>query len=119
MDTVGPPEPKAHLGKTLTSRERTALVFCVAFMIATLVLSTLDQRSIVHTVRSSINPNYLDLRYTGTIVQPAKASGQCKYTQFNNRTIEFIGSEINDCLNNRNPYSPSERMNSLRDAFKK
>ena len=107
------------IAKQLTGRERTALVFCVAFMMATLVLSTFDQRSIVHTVRSSIDPNYQDVRYTGTIVQPARASGQCRFTQFDNRTIEFMGSGIGDCFNNRNPYSPNERLNSLRDAFKK
>jgi hypothetical protein len=102
----------------LNGRERTALLFCVAFMLATLVLATFDQRSIIHHARTMIDPNYLDVTYTGTIVQPAQQSGQCRYTQFNNRTIEFKGTAIAECYG-RSTVSPTDRMNSLRDAFKK
>ena len=103
----------------LNRRERTALVFCLAFMIATLVLSTFDQRSVLHTARSMIDPNYLDVQYTGTIVQPAKTLGQCRFTRFNNRTIEFKPSEIGECYGRSGASSPSDRMNALRDAFRR
>lgn len=105
--------------KELNGRERTALVFCVAFMLATLVLSTFDQRSILHNARSMIDPNYLDVTYTGTIVVPAQTSGQCRFTQFNNRTIEFKGTAIAECYGKSGMNSPNDRMNSLRDAFKR
>jgi hypothetical protein len=108
-----------RIANHLNSRERTALVFCVAFMVATLMLSTLDQRSVLHSARSMIDPNYLDVQYTGTIVVPAQMSGQCRYTQFNNRTIELKGSEIGECYNKSGAISPNDRMNSLRDAFKR
>ena len=101
----------------LNSRERTVLLFCVAFMLATLLLSTFDQRVIVHHARSIIDPNYLDVTYTGTIVVPVRQSGQCRYTQFNNRTIELKGTEIAECYNPSPMNQPGERMNSLRNAF--
>jgi hypothetical protein len=103
----------------LNGRERAALLFCVAFMVATLVLSTFDQRLIVHQARSLVDPNYLDVTYTGTIVVPVQQSGQCRYTQFNNRTIELKGSEIAECYNSSPMNQPGARMNSLRDAFKR
>jgi hypothetical protein len=106
------------LGK-LNGRERVALVFCLAFMLATLVLSSFDQRTVVHTARTMIDPNYLDVQYTGTIVQPAKTVGQCRFTQFNNRTIEFRPSEFGECYRTLGAMTPHDRMNSLRDAFKK
>ena len=103
----------------LTGRERTALLFCVAFMIATLVLSTFDQRVIMHHARSIVDPNYLDVTYTGTIVIPVEQSGQCRYTQFNNRTIELKGSALAECYRSSPLNQPGERMNSLRNAFNK
>lgn len=103
----------------LNGRERTALLFCVAFMVATLVLSTFDQRLIVHHARSIVDPNYLDVTYTGTIVVPVQQSGQCRFTQFNNRTIELKGSEVTECYNRSPMNAPGERMNSLRNAFKR
>jgi len=103
----------------LTGRERTALLFCVAFMVATLVLSTFDQRVIMHQARSIVDPNYLDVTYTGTIVVPTPQSGQCRYTQFNNRTIELKGSALAECYRSSPLNQPGERMNSLRNAFNK
>ena len=101
----------------LTGRERVALLFCVAFMLATMVLSTFDQRTIVQQARSIIDPNYLEVTYTGTIIVPTQNSGQCRYTQFNNRTIELKGSEVTECYRRSALNQPGDRMNSLRDAF--
>ena len=50
----------------LSHRERNALVFCVAFIAATLLLSLVDQNSFIHTARFIIDPNYLQVQYTGT-----------------------------------------------------
>ena len=104
--------------KHLNGRERTALVFCVAFMMATLALAAVDQNSVLNTARSFIDPNYDDVPYTGTIVVPTRDMGQCRFTEFNNRTIEFTRSKLAECYLRGELYSPTARMNSLRDAFK-
>lgn len=106
-----------QVAKRLNNRERTALVFCTAFLLATMLLASVDQRSVIHSARMIIDPNYDQVRYTGTIVVPAKPSGQCRFTEFDNKTIEFRRTEIAECLARRGVYSPFDRMNSLRDAF--
>ncbi len=103
----------------LNRRERIALIVCVAFMIATLVLSFTDRTSLVHITKTIINPDYLKLRYTGTIVMPDQSSGQCRFTKFDNKTSEIRHAELGDCFGKTKVNSPYGRMESLRDAFSK
>ena len=102
-----------------TQRERNAFVLCVAFIGATLLLSLVDQNSIIHSARSIIDPNYLDVRYTGTIVTPSLSSGICRFVQYDNKTSEFRNTEFAECLRNSGRTSPYARMEALRDTFKK
>jgi hypothetical protein len=101
----------------LNHRELTALIICVAFMVATFVLSIVDRTSLVHATRMIVNPNYQQLRYTGTIVMPDQAAGMCRLVQFDNRTIELRHAEIAECFAKSGVNSPFGRMDSLRDAF--
>jgi len=103
----------------LTHRERTSLIFCLAFMAATLFLSFADQNSFIHTARMMIDPNYLQLRYTGTIVTPEPTFGMCRFVQYDNKTSEFRNTEISECFSKSGINSPYSRMNSLRDTFKR
>ena len=102
----------------LNRRERTAIVVCIGFIAATLFLSLVDQFRVYRFARSIINPEYQRLRYTGTIIVP-QTMGQCRFTQFDNKTSELRGSEVGDCSNGTGPTSAGNRMNSLRDAFKR
>ena len=108
-----------RISAELSSRERTALIFCLAFMAATLLLLFIDQNSFIHTLRSTIDPNYLQLRYTGTIITPDQSKGMCRFVQFDNKTSEFRNTEFAECYNRPSSYSPHSRMDSLRDTFKK
>jgi len=108
-----------RISAELNSRERTALIFCLVFMAATLLLTFIDQNSFIHTVRSTIDPNYLQLRYTGTVIIPDQPNGQCRFIQYDNRTSEFRNTEVAECYNRPSVYSPHSRMDSLRDTFKK
>jgi hypothetical protein len=101
----------------LNNRERTALIICVAFIIATLALSMVDQTSLIHVTRTMIDPNYLKLRYTGTIVMPDQSPGQCRFVQFDNKTSEIRHAELAECFSKPGVNSPYDRMNSFRDAF--
>jgi hypothetical protein len=101
----------------LNHRERTALIICVAFIAATLVLSIVDHASLIHITRAMIDPSYLQLRYTGTIVTPDQTDGMCRFVQFDNRTIELRHAEIAKCFGKSGVNSPYGRMDSLRDAF--
>jgi hypothetical protein len=103
----------------LSHRERNALVFGVAFMAATLFLSFVDQNSFIHTARMMIDPNYLQVNYTGTIVTPAPTSGMCRFVEYDNKTSEFRNTEIANCLRKSGPISPNSRMDALRDTFKR
>ena len=107
-----------RISAQLNSRERTALIFCLAFMAAILLLSFLDQNSFIHTFRSTIDPNQ-QLRYTGTIIYPEQANGKCRFVQYDNRTSEFRNTEVADCYARPGIYSPNSRIDSLRNAFKK
>ena len=108
-----------RISNELSGRERTALIFCLAFMGATLLLTFVDQNSFIHTVRSTIDPNYLQLRYTGTVITPDQSKGMCRFSQYDNRTSEFRNTEVAECYNRPSSYSPHSRMDSLRDTFKK
>lgn len=101
----------------LTRRERIALIICVAFSVATLFLSFADQTSLIHISKLMIDPDYLRLRYTGTIITPDQAPGQCRFTQYDNKTSEFRHTELAECYGKPEVSSPYGRMNSLRDAF--
>ena len=103
----------------LNQRERTGLIFCVAFMVATLFLSFVDQNSFIHTARSIINPNYLQINYTGTIVTPQPDSSLCRFVEYDNKTSEFRNTEIDDCLRKSRGTAPFARMDSLRDTFRR
>ena len=103
----------------LNYRERMALIICMAFIIATLVLSIVDRTSLFHVTRMMIDPNYQQLRYTGTIVTREQAAGMCRFVQFDNRTSEIRHAEIAECYTDRGVNSPFSRMISLRDAFTK
>ncbi len=103
----------------LNRRERIALIVCVAFIVATLVLSIADQMALIHITRTMINPNYQQLRYTGTIVTPDQAPGQCRFVQFDNKTSELRHAELGDCFGRPGVNSPYGRMESFRDAFSK
>jgi len=103
----------------LNRRERIALVICLTFIVATLLLSIADRTSIVHITRSMIDPNNQQLRYTGTIIIPDQAAGQCRFTQFDNKTSEFRHTELGECYGKSGVNSPYSRMESLRDAFSK
>jgi hypothetical protein len=103
----------------LNRRERIATAVCVAFIAATLLLSILDRMSLFHVARSMMDPNYQQLLYTGTIVIPDKIPGQCRFTQYDNKTSEFRNTEIADCYSKSRINSPISRMDSLRDAFSK
>src|SRR5260221_11051365 len=94
----------------LNSRERTALIFCLAFMAATLLLTFVDQNSFIHTVRSTIDHNYLQLRYTGTVIIPDQSKGMCPFSQYNNRTKEFRKTEEAEYYTRPNSYSLNSRM---------
>ncbi len=107
-----------RLSTELNNRERTALIFCLAFMAATLLLTIVDQNSFIHTVRSTLDPNYLQFRYTGTIITPDQSKGMCRYVQYDNKTSEFRNTEFAECYN-RPKYSPHARIDSLRDTFKR
>ena len=108
-----------RISNELSGRERTALIFCLAFMAATLLLTFVDQNSFIHSVRSTIDPNYLQLRYTGTVIIPDQSKGMCRFSQYDNRTSEFRNTEVAECYNRPSSYSPHSRMDSLRDTFKK
>ena len=108
-----------RISTELNSRERTALIFCLAFLAATLLLSFVDRNSIIHSVRSTLDPNYLQVRYTGTIVTPNQSNGMCRYVQYDNRTSEFRNTEVAECFGKSGMYSPHSRMDSLRDTFKR
>jgi hypothetical protein len=104
----------------LSRREQTALIFCLAFIAATFLLSMIDQNSLFHAVRNRLDPNLLRNGYTGTIVTPEQAAGMCRFVQYDNRTSEFTNTEFGECLSRRfNVNSPNARMNALRDTFKK
>jgi hypothetical protein len=108
-----------RIAAQLNSRERTALIFCLAFMAATMFLSFVDQNSVIHTIRSKMDPNYLQFRYTGTIVVPDQPNGMCRFVEYDNKTSEFRNTEVADCYGRSGTNSPYSRMNSLRDTFKK
>ena len=103
----------------LNHRERGALVFCLAFIIATLLLSFVDRNSFIHTARSMLNPNYLQVNYTGTIVTPQPDSSMCRFVEYDNRTSEFRNTEVADCLRKSGGTAPFARMDALRDTFKR
>jgi hypothetical protein len=108
-----------HVSTHLNSRERTALIFCLAFMAATLILAFVDQNSFIHSVRSTMDPNYQQYRYTGTIVTPGQTNGMCRFVQYDNKTSEFRNAEVAECNARLGVYSPHSRMDSLRDTFRK
>jgi len=108
-----------RISAQLNSRERTALIFCLAFMGATLLLSFVDQDSFIHTVRSTMDPNYLQFRYTGTIVIPDQPNGMCRFVQYDNKTSEFRNTDVAECYARPGMNQPYSRMNSLRDTFKR
>ena len=103
----------------LSSRERTALIFCLAFISATFVLSFYDDTSFIHAIRATMDPNYQQLRYTGTIVIPEQTYGMCRFVQYDNKTSEFRNTEVGECYGRSGVNSPYSRMNSLRDTFKR
>jgi hypothetical protein len=108
-----------RIAARLNSREQTALIFCLAFMGATLLLSFVDQNSFIHSVGSTMDPNYLQFRYTGTIVIPDQPNGMCRFVQYDNKTSEFRNTDVAECYAKPGVNSPYSRMNSLRDTFKK
>ncbi|HTS40602.1 MAG TPA: hypothetical protein VMH84_08700 [Xanthobacteraceae bacterium] len=101
----------------LSRRERTALVICLGFIAATFLVSYAEQTSIFYYGRFR-DPEFQKRQYTGTIVIPEQNLGQCRFTQFNNKTSEFTRSEVGDCYS-RPDVNQFDRMHSLRDAFKK
>jgi hypothetical protein len=101
------------------NRERAALAVCALFIAATLLLTLVDRTSLVHATRLIINPNYLQFRYTGTIVTPDEASGMCRFAKYDNRTSEIRNAEINECNSKSKLDTPHSRLQSLRDTFKK
>ena len=103
----------------LNSRERTALIFCLAFLAATLLLTFVDQHSFIHAVRSTMDPNYLQFRYNGTVVIPDQPNGMCRFIMYDNKTSEFRNTEVAECYNRPSMYSPHARIESLRETFKK
>lgn len=103
----------------LNRRERTALVVCLVFIAGTLLLTYIERFPAFHLARSMMDPEYQRLRYTGTIVTPEQAAGQCRFTEFDNKTSEFRRTEIGECYGKPGVNSPYDRINSLRDAFKR
>ena len=106
-----------RIADQLNSRERTALIICLAFIVATMLLAVVDQTSLVHTARTMMDPNYLRLRYTGTIVIPDQPQGMCRFVQYDNKTSEFRDTEIAECLGKAGVNSPYNRFDALRDTF--
>ena len=102
----------------LSRRERTAIVVCLGLMVATLGLSLVDHIHVYRYARSMMDPENQRLRYTGTIVVP-HVLGQCRYTQFDNKTSELRGSEVSECLGGSLANPAGNRLDSLRDAFKR
>jgi hypothetical protein len=102
----------------LNRRERIAVVACLAFVTATLLLSVVEHFQLVHVARTMLDPNYQRMKYTGTIVLPGPERGQCRFTQFDNKTSELQKSEVAECYGRR-PNSPNDRINVLRDTFKR
>jgi hypothetical protein len=101
----------------LSQRDKTALIFCFAFIAATIVLAYLDKNSLFHAIGAK-----LDLQraqYTGTIVMPDEVDGRCRFVQYDNRTSEFGNREVADCFKKPGINAPNDRMNALRDAFKR
>jgi hypothetical protein len=103
----------------LNNRERVALIVCATFIVATVVLTFIDRTSLIHATRLMIDPNYQQLRYTGTIVTPDHSPGMCRFVQYDNRTSEFRNTEIAECFGRSGGNSPFARLNSLRESFKK
>ena len=103
----------------LNNRERIALAICAVFIVATLLLTLIDRTSLVHATRTIINPNYLQLRYTGNIVVPDDNPGMCRFSKYDNRTSELRHTEIAECYDKSKENSPNARLNSLRETFKK
>ena len=103
----------------LNNRERTALVVCLAFITGTMLLTLAEQVPIYQIARSMMNPEYQRLRYTGTIVTPEQVAGQCRFTIFDNKTITLQRSEVGECYSRPGVNSPYERINSLREGFKR
>lgn len=101
----------------LSRGEQTALIFCLAFIVATILLSLVDRHSLFHALRSKLDPEHT--RYTGTIVTPDEVDGRCRFVQYDNRTSEFFNREVANCNARPGMNAPNERMNALRDAFKR
>jgi hypothetical protein len=101
----------------LSRREQTALIFCLAFIVATIMLSFADKNSLFHALRSTFESEHK--RYTGTIVTPDEVDGRCRFVQYDNRTSEFRNREVANCNSKPGMNAPNERMNALRDAFKR
>jgi len=103
----------------LNRRERIALVACLLFIAATLCLSFVEQARVFHLARSMMDPESQRIRYTGTIVVPEQMPGLCRFVQFDNRDSESRRTELAECFGKPGINSPYDRMNSLRDAFKR
>src|SRR4029077_14734996 len=108
-----------RITEQLNSGERTALIMCVAFIVATLLLAMVDRTTLIHTARMMMDPNYLQVRYTGTIVIPDQPSGMCRFVQYDNRTSGFGNTEIAECYAKRGINSPGNRIDALRDTFRR
>jgi|DewCreStandDraft_4_1066084.scaffolds.fasta_scaffold08861_4 hypothetical protein len=101
----------------LSRREQTALIFCLAFLAATILLSLADRNSLLHRLRGTVDSQHT--RYTGTIVTPDEVDGRCRFTLYDNRTSEFLNREVANCSARPGMNAPNERINALRDAFKR
>ena len=108
-----------RIADQLNSRERTALIVCLAFIVATMLLAIADQTSLVHVARTMVDPNYQRLRYTGTIVIPDQPAGMCRFVQYDNKTSEFRSTEIAECSAKPGVNTPFNRFDALRDTFSK
>jgi hypothetical protein len=101
----------------LNRREQTALIFCLAFIAATIMLAYVDKNSLFHALRTKFETQHQ--QYTGTIVTPDEVDGRCRFVQYDNRTSEFRNREVANCNSKPGMNAPTDRMNALRDAFKR
>jgi hypothetical protein len=97
----------------LSRRERIAIVVSLGFVAATILLSIVDQMLIFKTAAMPRE------RYTGTIAMPTQNLGQCRRAQFDNKTGELGRPEMVECNGKTDVNLPTDRMNSMRDTFKR
>ena len=103
----------------MNPRDRTALIICVAVFATILFLSVANQTKLIHITKSWINPDYQRDSYVGAIVIPDRASGQCRFVRYDNKSSETGRTELTECPGKLRVDSLNNRMDAVQDNFQK